>query len=403
MRALFLNHNVVWRGTFQRASCLARELVRAGHEVTVVTTSSALRGSGHEWEWEGVRIIEAPDLLSGAARTGWDPWNVTWRTRRLATDDFDLIHAFDCRPVAILPALSLRRRTGAPLFIDWADWWGRGGTIQERSGWAVRTMFGPIETWFEESFRTDATANTTINDALRDRCIALGAPAERVMSLPNGCGPPFDAAALRNEARASFTVGGPLVLHLGVMQKADAEFLFAAYRRVRTEIPGARLALVGPYVGGVPPDLRDNITRTGFVDADLLRYWLAASDVGVIPLRDTIASRGRWPGKISDYLEGGLPIVMPRVGTAAELIESAGAGTTSEPSPEALAARIIDVLRDDEARSRMAARGRELASGALSWTSIAQQLVGFYDQWSSGRSTDPRSHPAGTSRQSAGI
>jgi len=385
MRALFLNHNVVWRGTFQRASCLARELVRAGHEVTVVTTSRSLRGAGHEWEWEGVRIIEAPDLLTGSARTGWDPWNVTWRTRRLANEQFDLIHAFDCRPVAILPALSLKRRTGAPLFIDWADWWGRGGTIQERSGWAVRTMFGPIETWFEETFRTDGTANTTINDALRERCISLGVPAERVLSLPNGCAPPFDAGALRHDARATFVPNAePLILHLGVMQKADAAFLFSAYRRVLSEMPSARLALVGPYVGALPDDLKHCVTRTGFVEADVLRQWLAASDIGVIPLRDTIASRGRWPGKISDYLEGGLPIVMPDVGSAAELIAGARAGRVSQPSPEALADLIIEVLRDDETRREMSARARELAAGPLSWSNIAAQLLGFYEQWSDG-------------------
>jgi glycosyltransferase involved in cell wall biosynthesis len=383
MRALFLNHNVVWRGTFQRASCLARELVREGHEVSLVTTSRSLRGAGHEWEWEGVRIIEAPDLLTGAARTGWDPWNVTWRTRRLANEQFDLIHAFDCRPVAILPALSLKRRTGAPLFIDWADWWGRGGTIQERSGWAMRTMFGPIETWFEESFRTDAVANTTINDALRERCISLGVPAERVLSLPNGCAPPFDATTLRPAARAALVPGGePLVLHLGVMQKADATFLFEAFRRVRGELTTARLALVGPYVGTVPDDLRGCVTRTGFVDADVLRMWLAASDIGVIPLRDTIASRGRWPGKISDYLEGGLPIIMPDVGTAAKLIARAGAGRVTHPSPEALADTMVAALRDPDTRRDMSARGRQLAAGPLSWSSIATRLLGFYEQWS---------------------
>ncbi|MGH7447633.1 MAG: hypothetical protein ACRELT_08735, partial [Longimicrobiales bacterium] len=61
-------------------------------------------------------------------------WNTMWRTCMLAREQFDLIHAFDSRPVVILPALAVRGTAGAPLVLDWADWWGRGGVIGERSG-----------------------------------------------------------------------------------------------------------------------------------------------------------------------------------------------------------------------------------------------------------------------------
>ena len=103
---------------------------------------------------QGVEVVEAPDLLTGRARTGWDPWNTWRRALGLRTRSFDLVHAFDSRPVVIYPALLLQRWTGAALFMDWADWWGRGGWIHDRSGWFVRTFFGPFETWQEEAFRS---------------------------------------------------------------------------------------------------------------------------------------------------------------------------------------------------------------------------------------------------------
>jgi glycosyltransferase involved in cell wall biosynthesis len=382
MRVLYLNHNVVRTGTFMRAASFARELTAAGHEVTIVTTSRDRRGRGREGDWHGVHIIEAPDLLSGAARTGWDPWNTAWRMRRLAGERFDLIHAFDSRPAVILPAVLLRRLTGAPLFLDWADWWGRGGTIEERSGRAVRTLIGPVETWFEESFRADATANTTIVETLRRRCVELGVPAERVLAIPNGCAEPAADPPCRREARRRLGArDGPLLLHLGVMLPAEATLLFEAFRRVRESLPTARLALVGPYRGQVPADLEHSVLRTGFVEDDELALWLAAADAGVLVLRDTVASRGRWPGKLSTYLSGGVPLVMTRVGAAAELAGTAGAAELADPTAEALAASIVAILEDDAARALLSAEARKLAMGELAWTAMTQRLLRFYRKW----------------------
>jgi glycosyltransferase involved in cell wall biosynthesis len=382
MRVLYLNHNVVGRGTFVRAARLARELVALGHEVTVVTTSVAQRIAGREREWFGVRIVEAPDLMVGPARAGWDPWNTGWRMQRLARERYDLIHSFDCRPVAILPALVQRRRSGAPLFTDWADWWGRGGIIRERSSWPVRTFFGPVETWFEEAFRTTAIASTTISETLRQRCIGLGVAPERVLVLPNGCAPPPAVTPARGEARRALQLpDDPLILHLGAMQTTGPAFLFNAFRRVRAQVTTARLALIA-FRGTVPPDLRPFVHSTGFIDDErILKLWLAAADVGVIPLSDTISSRARWPSKLSEYLEAGLPVVMTRVGEAAQLVERSGAGTLSEPSAGAFAARLVDTLSSQCTRTAMSARGRALARGELSWSRLAQRLLAFYHTW----------------------
>jgi glycosyltransferase involved in cell wall biosynthesis len=380
MRILYLNHNVVGRGTWVRAAGLARELVGHGHHVTVLTTSLGTRMRSREYEWHGVHVIEAPDLLAGPARTGWDAWNTSWRVQRLARERFDLVHGFDCRPVVIVPALAQRRRTGAPLFLDWADWWGRGGTIMERSSWPVRTFFGPVETWLEESFREGATANTTINDALRARCAGLGVSDDRILTLPNGC--VAQPRISRDAARRQLALGqGPLILHVGVMQKGDAAFLFDAFRRVLRALPDARLALVGSYAGGVPADVERHVIRTGFVDDTTLRAWLAAADTGVIPLRDTVASRGRWPGKLSDYLAAGLPVVMPAVGSAAALVAAARAARTCEATAGALGDTLVGVLADEPGRHELAEHGRQLAEGELAWSRLAHRLLQFYTKW----------------------
>lgn len=382
MRILYLNHNVAGSGTYQRAINFAAVLAGRGHDVTLVTTSRRRRGSGLEGRVRGVRVIESPDLLVGGARNGWDPWNTGWRIRHLSGEHFDLIHAFDCRPAVIGPALAQQRSTGAPLFIDWADWWGRGGTIVERSGWAVRTFFGPVETWFEEAFRTRAAANTTISEALRDRCVALGVDVQRTRVLPNGCLPPVEVPGGRTAARTRCGIGDePLIVHLGTVHRGDAAMLFDALRVVRHAQPGVTVAFLGHFSVPVPADLADNVRLTGYVhDADL-QDWLAAADTAVIPLRDTVANRARWPGKVNEYLSAALPVVMTRVGAAAQVVADAGAGVACSANAAALAEALINLLQDPDSRARMADAARGLAAGELAWERIGSELAGFYARW----------------------
>jgi glycosyltransferase involved in cell wall biosynthesis len=384
VRLLYLNHNVAWSGTFFRAYHLARQMARRGHDVTVVTTRPRGRLGFERKVQDGVTLWFAPDLTFGPARNGWDPWNTLWRMTALRRARFDLIHAFDSRPVVIGPALSVQARTGVPLFMDWADWWGRGGWIQERSGWAVRTFFEPVETWFEESFRTRATGTTTISRALEARVQTLGIPATRILRLPHGCDTDGITVLDRPTARASLSLSDAtrVILHLGVLTPSDGALLFDSVRLVRRSVPAARLVMIGKARVDPPADLVNSgaVVVTGYVDYPTLHHWLGAADLCVIPMRDTIGNRGRWPSKINDYLAAGRPTVMPLVGDAARLIQETAAGWVSDPTPEALASTITAALADRTALDDRGQRARAVAEGPLAWRNLGDLLASFYDR-----------------------
>jgi glycosyltransferase involved in cell wall biosynthesis len=382
MRILYLNHNVAWSGTFFRAYQLGRELVRRGHEVTVVTTRRSGRFAVTETVRDGVRLIQMPDLWWGPARNGFDPWNTLRRVVLLRHAECDLVHAFDSRPVVVFPALWVRARSGARLCMDWADWWGRGGAIQERSGWLVRTIFGPIETWFEETFRHRADGTTVISSALAERAAGLGIPRERILSFPVGC----DVAGIqpmpRAQARRALRLAPDqaIVVHLGVLRRLDEDLLFDAFRALRTRVPAAQLVLIGNARASVPEDLKRTgaIRTTGFVPYDEVSQWLGAADLCVISMLDTVGNRGRWPGKINDYLAAGRPVVMTRVGDAARIVEEGKAGWTAEPTPRGFADVLAEALANPEARDVAGRCARSIAETTLSWGTLASELEKFY-------------------------
>ena len=402
MRILYLNHNPAGTGTWQRASHFGQALAARGHEVTLVTTHPSRRfgfevAEGHG----GYREVHAPDLLPGPGRTGWDPTNALRRVLHLRRRTFDLVHAFDARPVVIGPALEVTRRTGAAFFLDWADWWGRGGRIQDRSGWVVRTFFGPVETWFEEAFRTRADGTTTISRALAERAVDLGVDPQRLWTLPNGCDAEGVRPPVRTEARLRLGLrrDAPIVLHVGVLTPADIRQLTEAFRFLTADVPEARLVFVGNHTAPIPPELLESgrVVVTGFLPREELNAWLGAADVCVVPLTDTPNNRGRWPGRINDYLAAGAAVVMPRVGDAAALLEKHGAGWTCAPRPEELARSMLGALRDPGARARAGAAARALATGPLAWDVMAKQMEEAYtavlaDRAGPGRSRSSRSH-----------
>jgi glycosyltransferase involved in cell wall biosynthesis len=381
LRILYLNHNPAGIGTWQRASHFGRAMARRGHDVTLLTTHPSLR-AGFQATHDGTYTeVWTPDLLSGAARTGWDPSNVLRRVRYLRGREPDLVHAFDSRPVVIGPALNVVRRTGATLFMDWADWWGRGGRIEERSGWWVRTFFGPLETWFEEGFRTRAQGTTTTSAALASRAAGLGVDPGLIWTLPNGC-EPTESPLTREDARARLGVplDVPLVLHAGVLTAADMAQLTGAIELVAEREPEVRLTLVGNHKAPVPPRALSSgrVHAVGFVASERLREWLAAADLCVVPLTDTPNNRGRWPGRLNDYLSAGRPVVMPRVGDAAELVQADGAGWTCDANAPSMARFMLRALRDPAARKVAGERARALAAGALAWPVLAERLETAY-------------------------
>jgi glycosyltransferase involved in cell wall biosynthesis len=239
-----------------------------------------------------------------------------------------------------------------------------------------------VETWFEESFRTRAHGTTTTSRALAARAAGLGVDAKRIWTLPNGCDAEGAPPLPRDIARRELGVhrDTPLILHAGVLTPADMAQLTDAVALVAADLPGVKLVLVGNHTAPIPPRARRNgfVHAVGFVPRETLARWLAAADLCVIPLTDTPNNRGRWPGRLNDYLAAGKAVVMPRVGDAAELVAAHGAGWTSDANAPSLARFVLEALGDPEARGAAGGRARALAVGQLAWTVLAERLEAAY-------------------------
>ncbi|HEX9037173.1 MAG TPA: glycosyltransferase [Ktedonobacterales bacterium] len=384
MDILYLNHNVKGRGTYHRCFQFAKHMVALGHRVDLLTISPAERLRFRETVSEGVHIIETPDLLIGMTRTGWDPYN-TWRRKGfLKTRRYDLIHAFDCRPAVILPALAQQRRDGATLLTDWADWWGRGGVIDERPNKLIKLTFEGIETYFEEHYRTQADGLTVISDALHQRALALGVHPERITHISGGADiehiKPGDRIAARRAL--GLHTAGPIVGFSGFVHY-DLELLLGAFDHLVRLRPDARLLLTGATSPLIQQYARrggwsDRVIEAGVIDYSILPQYHAAVDVFALPFANKLANRGRWPNKIGDYLAAARPIVSNPVGDIKALFAAFNIGYLTDEAPEAFAQGLYRALEDSVSAQAQSQTARYVAEHVLSWAQLSVRMEDHY-------------------------
>jgi len=387
LRILLVTHHRTFKalGRAWRVGNVARSLAQAGHAVTVLCTADTARRGVRESEVDGFHLVETPDLLWGRQRSGWDPWNAWTRARWLRGRQFDIVHAFETRPSVIHPLLGWLRRHPAPLVLDWCDWWGRGGLIEEnRPAW-YRLLFGGIETHYEENYRARADATTVIARGLAGRAAGLGVPADSIFWLPNGCWPddlrPVDSRLHRA------ALGLPADDFLAGFNALDVtvgfDLVLAGFARAAAQNP--RLTLV--LTGRLPPaqlarieaaQLGDRVRSLGFVPAADYPKVLGSIDAFLLPFIDRPANHGRWPGRINDYLCVGRPVITQPVGEMKILLEREPIGRLCAATPDAVAAALLELQSRPELGAAFGRRARELAESTLSWRALGPTLEAAY-------------------------
>ncbi len=388
MKILILNHNMKWRGTFFRAFHFSRCLVRLGHQVTLLTIShrNVLRFRSHTLH--GVEILESPDLLMGTGRTGWDPFDTFRRIQVvLGKRRFDLVHGFDCRPAVIFPALAIQKRRNTPFLSDWADWWGRGGIIEER-GRFLRWTMGPVETFLEEHYRHRADGITVTSRALQDRAVALGIPRHKVRHIPSGADVetirPLPKLEMRREL--GLPEKEPIIGYIGFINY-DIDCMIRAFPHVQARFPNTNLVLVGQRYPITQElcreyDIKRGIHEMGVVPFEQLDRYLACADVLLLPFTDKICNIGRGPIKLGDYMAAGRPIVTQPVGDLRHVFQDdKPIGLLVGDSPEEFANGICELLSDPDRAEAYGRNARILAEEKYAWQRLTGRLDAYYREF----------------------
>jgi phosphatidylinositol alpha-mannosyltransferase len=355
-------------GVTQHIYYLDKHFRELGHQVKIIAPCA---GNEAEQLADNVvvttnRVISIP--FSGSkARIPYSP-AVNWRVKRaLHGENFDIVHAHEplTLPVPVM-ALTHSRAVNVGTFHAYRD-----RHLIYQYG---RRVFQPF---FEK-----LDGKIAVSEAARDT-VARYFGGEFAI-IPNGIDfERFGGDHVRPIEQ--YADGRPTILFVGRLEpRKGFRYLLRAFPYVKEEFPRARLVVVGAYEKDEMADhllyVREHhLTGVKFVgrvsDEDLPRYYRTC-DVFCAPSTG-FESFGI---VLLEAMAAGKPTVATNIPGYRDLLEDGREGFLAErKSDKALAAALIRLLRDPEARREMGARGRVKAQ-KYSWRQVALRVLEFYEE-----------------------
>lgn len=248
----------------------------------------------------------------------------------------------------------------------------------------VHWHWPPTMRRFDRAMGRFATTTLACSQAARRfRVDELGYRPDDIAVVPNA----VDLAAFRrpldrSAARAELGVSPDalvLVCVASLTEQKGHSFLLDAFRLVRDECPEAQLLLVGD--GVLRPALERQAKDEGIAAISFLGR---RSDVPtILAASDLFVLASVWEGLGTVLIEAGaaaLPIVATNVDGIPEVVEDGITGLLVPPrAPEALAQRIITLLRDPKRRGAMGRAAGERVGDRFSVQSVTRAVEDVYE------------------------
>ncbi len=366
---------------------LAAELQKLGHTVTIIAPPyTNPEDSGKTETVRGVRLtnITLPTVgkVLGALPMAWRMFRATLDERP------DVVHLFKPKGYGGLAAMLfiMLRRLGIRmprLFVDTDDWEGEGGMNELHSySPAEKRLFAFQEQWLSRHAAGMTVASRELERLTRE----VGVLSEHILYLPNGVqeAVPGNGAGIRKNL--GILPDTPVVLLYTRFFEFTQERLYRVLAGIFRRVPEVRFLVVGKGRRGEEELLLSNAHENGFAEAPIMAGWvepheipdyLAAADVAIYPLDDTLVNRAKCPAKLTEIILAGIPVVADGIGQAREYI--ADSDLLCNPADEScMVDKVAAVFsnREDASLSAEQAQGHIVKNFA--WKEIATRLEGFY-------------------------
>ena len=382
--------------TGRRVMPMARAAAAIGHRVRVIVPPYDDPATyGREWEDDGVEVMCLPrPRFDGLALVGtaWTQWQLARAAADLVAEwRPDLVHVFKPKAVSGLAQVLIARRRDRPaIVLDLDDWEGR-------DGWSRNEDYArPLVELFEIQERVGmrrCEAFTAASRLLAERAgeMAADRPA---LHIPNG----FDPAAY--ETWAVDRVGSAFRRSLGIRSDERLILIYTRFfdydledwatliRTIAERSAKARFLVLGAGKFGQERDLAADMRIGGLADRMSFLGWLpfadipsalAAADLALMPLADTVANRAKCSPRYVDLMYAGVPVVTTPVGEALTFISDGETGfVAADASPEAVAESVLQALKAEGA-AQVRERARSRAVEELSWERLTAPLTGLYE------------------------
>jgi glycosyltransferase involved in cell wall biosynthesis len=272
-----------------------------------------------------------------------------------------------------------------PLFLDTDDWEGKGGMNELHPYSFAEKCFYQ----FQEKWLMRRVAGVTVaSRALQSMVSEMGVAPDRVCYLPNGVARASEGNRHSTRERLKIRGDEPVLLLYTRFFEFGQERLHRVFSEIFHHVPHVRILVVGKGRNDEEKKLveaaryggyADSLTMAGWVEPAEIPDYLAAADVAIYPLDDTLVNRCKCPAKLTELLAAGVPVVADGVGQAIEYIDGRESDLLCNPEDcSEMAEKTIRLLLNPKRRRILADRARRYLLENFSWREGAAMLDNFY-------------------------
>lgn len=342
-----------------RVNTLCVELVKRGHEVTVMTgypqypQGKIYEGYGfnkpYATSWNGVRIERVKMRPRGRTPLGlllncYSFVHEGAKWVRKCKEKYDVVYVFEVSPVTVgLPAVAYKEKFGTPIYFNVQDLWPEN--VEIVLGIHNKLVIGILNKIVDKIYRASDKILCS-SKSFVENIAERGVPREKLVFWPQFCAEPnYEQSSKPNcylDDRFNIVFTG----NIGEAQGLDLLVDAAAKLKdtnVRWFLVGDGRAREQLEARVCDNDLSEYITFIGKVSEEEANRYIHYADCAYLSFKKNKLFDMTLPAKLQSYMACGTPIIAAASGESARVIQEAQCGFVCEQDAD----EIADMIRSE--------------------------------------------------------
>ena len=372
-------------------SIYSRYMPRFGHKVTWIVPSRGKAKEVQEKFFNKVKVYTIPYSKYSSLRMKiFNRVLFSFRQAKFVTkvfknEKYDIIQARNSIFDGLL-AIYIKRRYKVPFVFQYSI---PSSGFDEYKVSRLRSYFEKFESYILNIILSEADLIFPISKWMREDLTKKGISESKMLLLPSSVDLNlFSLKISGDDVRNRYDLNNSqVIIYVGSMEKIrHLDIAIRAFAKVKEKRRDVKLLIVGDGTDRVnletfarELDVENSIVFTGQVSYFDVPKFIAASDIGVVPVPPLSGFKVSVSTKLREYMAMGKAVIAnEEIPDHKETIEQSGGGLLVPFSESAFADAIIELLDDSESTNEMGRRGQEWIAKNQNYETLARELEGKY-------------------------
>lgn len=403
MKILYIHQyfNIPQGSGCTRSYWIAEQLIRRGHQVTMITAARGQKNARSEMV-DGIHVVYVKNKYSNYM----SPWRKVLSFLnfvRLATQaamkekEVDMVYATSTPLTVGAIALILRRVRGWRYVFEVRDLWPE---FPIQIGAVRNPVLIKMLRWLERRIYQKAEHIVALSPGMKEGVLKAGTPAEKVSMIPNMSKPDkFWPREKNEEVAGQFGIDTTKfnVIHFGSMGPANGlSYIIEAAKYLKDRgDDSVRFIFMGS--GATEPVIKKQAEQYGLTNVSFIGRQPMTVVSEVVNLCDASITtflnlpvlQTNSPNKLFDSLSAEKPIIVNSAGWTKEMVEKNDCGFFADPEkPSDLADRLLLCKEDAETLERWGKNARRLSIEVYDKDILTAQVAEVIEKSSARLATD---------------